>query len=133
MSLKIYNKETQKWETHASSMASSIKVLDVSNNYTSEVKNVETCLSELKNDIKETNKAIKYVFDHGGNGDGSGGGGSILPTLTVLGEKEYTVTTDQTITIEYSFTSNNRGNGIIQLTGGGKVEEKEIAQGKIYT
>lgn len=133
MSFKIYNKESKKWETHASSMASSIKVLDLNNKYTAKIKNVETCLSELKDDITEANKAIKYVFDHGGNGDGSGGGGSYLPTLTVLGEKEYTLTTDQTITIEYSFTSNNRGNGIIQLTGGGKVEEKEIAQGKIYS
>lgn len=132
MSFKIYNESTKKWETHASSMASSIKVLDLNNNYTSETKNVETCLTELKQDIKEANKAIKYVFDHGGNGTG-GGGGSILPTLTVLGDKEYTLTSDQTITIQYSFTSNNRGNGIIQLTGGGNVEEKEIAQGKIYT
>lgn len=133
MSFKIYNNETKKWETHASSMASALKVLDLENKYKTTDKNVESCLSELKEDIKEANKAIKYVFDHGGNGDGSGGGGGLLPILSVLGEKEYTVTTDQTITIEYSFTSNNRGNGMIQLTGGGKVEEKEVAQGKMYT
>lgn len=132
MAFKIYNEKTKKWEVSASTLAKASSVLDLENKFSTENKTVENCLSEIKDDLVEVKKAVKYVYDHGGNGDGGGGGGSLLPTLTVIGDKEYTITTDQKVTIQYSFTSNNRGNGIIQLTGGGNVEEKEISQGRIY-
>ena len=55
MSIKIYNKVNEKWETHSSKMASSSKVLDADNKFKSDSNNVERCLSELKDDINATN------------------------------------------------------------------------------
>ena len=133
MSFKVFNTETNRWEVQSSTMASSIKVLDVTNKYKTENKNVEGCLSELKDDLTDMNEKVNYIYENGTIGGGSGGGGGGYgPTLTIVGEKEYTVTSDEIITIQYSFTSNSRGNGIIHLTFGEKLEEKEIAQGKIY-
>ena len=134
MSLKIYRLDTQKWTIMGSGYAGGIKVLDYENKFRNSNKSVESCLSELKDDLMEAQKAIKYIFDHGGNGEGGGGGGgSYLPILNVLGDLEYTLTTDQELEIRYSFTSPNRGNGVIQLSGHGSIYEKAISQGTIYS
>ena len=133
MSIKIYSKANKKWETHSSKMASSSKVLDVDKKFKDGSNNVERCLSELKDDIGSIRRKVDYVYEHGTIGNGPGGGGSLLPTLTVSGEREYNVTSDEVINISYSFTSNNRGNGNVMLTNGAVIEEKEIAQGRNYT
>ena len=133
MSLKIYRLDTQKWTIMGSGYAGGVKVLDYENKFRNSNKSVESCLSELKDDLMEAQKAIKYIFDHGGNGEGGGGGGSYLPILNVLGDLEYTLTTDQELEIRYSFTSSNRGNGVIQLSGHGSIYEKAISQGTIYS
>ena len=133
MSIKIYNNNTDKWETHSSKMATSSKVLDVENKFKDESDNVERCLSEIKDDINNIEKKVNYIYENGTIGGGSGGGGgSLLPTLTVSGDKEYNVTSDEIITISYSFTSNNKGNGNVMLTNGSVIEEKEVAQGRVY-
>ena len=47
MSIKIYNNNTDKWETHSSKMATSSKVLDVENKFKDESDNVERCLNSF--------------------------------------------------------------------------------------
>lgn len=132
MSFKVFNTETNKWEVQSSTMASSIKVLDVTDKYKTENKNVEGCLSELKDDLADMNKKVDYIYENGTIGGGSGGGGSYGPNLVIVGEREYTVTSDEVLTIQYSFTSNSRGNGIAYLSYAENLQEVEIAQGKTY-
>ncbi|MGU8523343.1 CotH kinase family protein [Clostridium perfringens] len=130
MAIKVYDKNKKKWEIQADNQAVSINVLDIDKKYSVNNKNVESCLSEVKEDIAEINKKVKYIYENGTLG-GSGGGG-VTPTLKIMGDKEYTVTSDEILTIAYSFTSPNRGNGKAILTFGEKIEEVEVAQGRIY-
>lgn len=132
MSIKIYNPATKGWQVQASSMASSITVTDIGKKYKAEIKNVESCLAEVKDEMKEMDKKIDYIYENGTIGGGGGGGGAITPTLEVVGDRQYMVTSDEILSISYSFTSPNRGNGRILLTYGEKIEEREIAQGQIY-
>ena len=61
MSLKIYNKETGRWEKQTSMLATSIEVIDVENKFESETSSVENCLSELKDDFTKVKADIKYI------------------------------------------------------------------------
>lgn len=131
MSFKIYNSETGKWEIHASKIASTIKVLDLDKKFINENSNVESCLSEIKDDMKKLDDKVQYIYENGTIGDPDGGSG-IGPKLTIIGDTEYTVTSDEKITITYSFTSNNKGDGSIKLTGKDNVDFIPISQGYNY-
>lgn len=133
MAFRVYNKDTGTWDVQASKLARAVRVIDTAGKFKTPSKDVEECLMELKDDIHEMSEKVDYVYENGGVGSGGGGGGgSVGPVLHVVGEDEYQVTTDQKITLEYSFTSNNRGDGSIKLSSGGKVEQRGVSQGYTY-
>ena len=55
-SIKTYNPQTGKWEVRGTSQASSVGVMDLSGNFTSD--NVEGCLREVGNRISEQDASI---------------------------------------------------------------------------
>lgn len=135
MSLKIKDKETGKWKKATSMLASSLKVTDFNGNYESE--NVEGCLNEIAEDMNEVKGHIKYIYQNGTIGGGSGGnGGSSVPTITIDGAVDQdgifrsVVKSDEDVIIYYFFNSPNVGNGTVRLASGDKVIEQVIKQGR---
>lgn len=126
MAIKRFNPETNTWEKVATKLAKSVQVLDSEGNF--EQTNVEDCLVEIKSDINELKKDVKYIYNNGTIGGGGGGGGS-RPQITVTSEKTLIVNSDEKITIVYSFTSPNRGNGNLTVSSKGTSETKTIPQG----
>lgn len=133
MSLKIFNEITGKWEKASSLLASSIKVLDTNTNYENE--NVESCLEEIANKMDVIKNDVKYIYENGTIGGGSGGGSS-MPTIVidgVLNEQgihEIVVKSDEVIDIYYFFNSPNAGNGMVELSYGSTIVREAIRQGR---
>ena len=135
MSLKIFNKENNKWEKASSMLASSMKVLDIANNFDRE--NIEGCLAEIAEDISKIEKDVKYIYENGTIGGGSGGGGgSSVPTIKIDGEidaqgiHQRVVKSDEEVEIYYFFNSPNVGTGIVELSNGSTITKEVIKQGR---
>lgn len=134
MSLKIFNKENNKWEKASSMLASSIKVIDTNSNYENE--NVEGCLTEIAENMSTMKKDIKYIYENGTIGGGTGGGGATVPTIKIDGEldaqgvHQRVVKSDEVIDIYYFFNSPNPGNGTVQLNYGSETKTEVIKQGR---
>ena len=122
------------------------KVVDVGNYYESD--NVEGCLQELgdklenfdgesieaigelESKIEDLDDRVTYIEENGG-GTGPGGGGALMPTLTLLGEDNYAIPTDGEVTIYYNFTSPNLGFGTSYVSLNYEtVESEAISQGR---
>ena len=136
MSIKTYNKETQKWEKQASTLASAIKVLDLDGKFKDENSDVESCLSEVKDDISDLKDDVKYIYENGTiNGGNGGGGGSVLPVVTISSPSVnpvYVTSTEQ-VEIQFSFTSPNRGGGTATIICAGKVTKMQVSMNEIYS
>ena len=135
MSLKIYNKENNKWEKAGSLLASSMKVIDTKGHFESE--NVEGCLDEIATDMNLVKKDLKYIYENGTmGGGGGGGGGSSMPTIKIDGEldeqgiHQRVVKSDEVIDIYYFFNSPNAGNGTVELSYGSTIIKETIKQGR---
>lgn len=134
MSLKIYNNENGKWEKSSSLISPSIKVLDTEGKYTSE--NVEGCLNEIAKDISTMKNDIKYIYENGTIGGGTGGGGSAVPTIKIDGELDAqgihtrVVKSDDIVEIYYFFNSPNPGTGTVELNYGSTSIKETIKQGR---
>lgn len=135
MSLKIKDKKQNKWKKATSMLAASHKVIDYDNNFESE--NVEGCLREVAGKMKEMQGHIKYIYQNGTIGGGSGGnGGSSVPTITIDGVADAdgifrkVVKSDEEVVIYYFFNSPNVGNGTVRLANGDQVTEQVIKQGR---
>lgn len=127
MSIKVYNDQKQKWEAHSSTLAGNIKVLDISGKFDTENKNVESCLSEVKDNIVEMNKKVNYVYENGSFGDGPSTGGPIGPKLEIIGgQTEYVVSTTDEITLQVAYSSTNLGSGTITLSDRGKITTRSV-------
>ena len=130
MAIKTYNKKTKKWEPNSSMIAKNIKVLDLDNKYKS--KNVEDCLSEVKDGMSKMKEDITYIYENGtigGGSGGSGGGGAAVPVITINGDTTIIVNSDEKIDIMYTFTSPNPGSGLVTLSNGAEIKRLEIPQG----
>lgn len=128
MSLKIFNKETGQWEVKASTVANGIKIVDLEGNFESE--DVNGALNEISTSLKTLKNDVKYIYENGTIGGGSGGGGASVPVVTIDGNSEYIVNSDEIITIYYYFTSPNPGNGVANLSWGGKVQQISVPQAR---
>lgn len=135
MSLKIKNKRTNKWEKATSMLACSHKVVDYDNNFKGE--NVEDCLKEIADGMKQMQSHIKYIYQNGTIGGGNGpGNGSSVPTITIDGTADSdgvfrkVVKSDEDVVIYYFFNSPNVGNGTVRLANGDTVIEQVIKQGR---
>ncbi|MGL5649241.1 MAG: hypothetical protein ACRDDY_15485, partial [Clostridium sp.] len=134
MSLKIHNNENNKWEKASSLISPSIKVLDAEGNYTSE--NVEGCLKEIAGDISTMKNDIKYIYENGTIGGGTGGGGSSVPVIKIDGEIDEqgihtrVVRSDEVVEIYYFFNSPNPGAGTVELNYGSNTIRETIKQGR---
>ena len=133
MAINIYNPKTKKWEKNSSSLASGIKVVDVANNFVDPTKNVEKCLTELKENIAKVEDDIQYIMENGtGGGGGGGGGGSVFPKLTLDGDSNIKCTTDEIVNLYYFFQSPNYGRGkAFYILNNGEAETIEVSQGKV--
>lgn len=127
MSIKIFNTESGKWEKIATTSAKGVKVTDLEGNY--ESTDVDGCLKEVADTIKQVKSDIRYIYENGTIG-GGGGGGVATPTVTIEGEDTIIVNSDQSIDIYYFFTSPNVGNGTANLSIGNNVTKTSIAQGR---
>lgn len=136
MSIKVFNKETNKWEKQSSVIASSIKVLDVEGKFKDENSDVEGCLSELKDDVSDLKDDVKYIYENGTIGGGSGGGGgSVLPVVTISSPSVnpvYVTSTEQ-VEVQFSFTSPNRGGGTASIICAGKITKMQVSMNQIYS
>lgn len=128
MSLKIYNTTTGLWEKSTTLLASGIKVTDLEGKYESAT--VNGCLVEIDDKFLVMKDAVQYIRDHAGSGGGGGGGGSSVPTVTVEGNKQLVVKSDEILDIYYTFTSPNVGNGTVSLTYGNSITILDISQGR---
>lgn len=126
MAVKIYNPVTGEWEKSSTMLAGGIKVADVQDNFDSE--NIEGCLEELAGDIAKVEKDIKYIYENGTIGGGSGGGSVTDPTVTIDGLTELIVKSDEIIDIFYYFKSPNPGNGKATLSWGSNVTIVDVPQ-----
>lgn len=125
MSIKKFNHVTGEWEKCSTMLAGSIKVVDPEENFESQ--NAEGCLRELKKDLKKAEQDIKYIYQNGTIGGGSGGGTS-SPTVTIDGLSEIIVKSDEIIDIFYYFKSPNPGNGKAHLSWGSNVTVVDAPQ-----
>ncbi len=128
MSIKIYNPEDEKWDKIATLLAKGIEVTDLEGNY--ESTDIDGCLTEIANNLKQIKSDVKYIYENGTIGGGGGGGGVATPTITIEGDKTLIVNSNQSIDIYYFFTSPNVGNGVVNLSNGSKVTKTSIAQGR---
>ena len=88
MSMKYFDHENDQWKKIGTPHAFNVEVEDMGGKFECEEKNVENCLSELKDDVVEMKKNIDYIYENGTLGGGSGGGGSIVPVITLKGENQ---------------------------------------------
>lgn len=132
MSIKIYDNETADWKKIGTPHALNVEVEDMGGKFSCETKNVENCLSEIKDDLGEMKKNIDYIYENGTLGSGGGGGGSVIPTITLKGENQYVVKPDETIDIRFYFSSPNPGNGKAVCTNGDEVTEMTVTKGVEY-
>lgn len=136
MSIKIYNDLTNIWEKQSSMMAASTRVVDVKAKFKKENTNVEACLEEVKDDVNDLVKDVKFIYENGTIGGGGGGnGGSSLPVVTIIAPDTATVyvTSSEVVELKYSFTSPNRGGGTASITAAGKINKVPVSQNTIYT
>lgn len=136
MSMKIYDKESGQWKKQSTMLSSSIKVLDAEGKFKDENSSVERCLSELKDDISDLKDDVKYIYENGPIGDNRPpGGGSVLPVVTITSPSvnPVYVTSKETVTIEFSFTSPNRGGGTAQIICAGKVTKMQVSMNETYS
>lgn len=136
MSIKVFDKETQQWKKHSTTMASSVKTLDTQGKFKDENSNVERSLSELKDNISDLEDDVKYIYENGTIG-GSGGppGGGVLPVVTITSPSVnpvYVTSTEQ-VEIKFSFTSPNRGGGTAQIICNGKITKMQVAMNETYS
>lgn len=125
--MKIYNPETGEWEKVSSTLASTTKVVDADGHFNGE--NVEECLSEIAKNIGTMKKDIKYIYQNGTLGGGTGPGGGAMPKINIIGDTTRIVKSNEKVTIHYNFTSPNPGIGKVYLAVGDKMEERTLNMG----
>ena len=129
MSVKIYNYETEQWETQQSNLATGVRVIDAEGHF--ESNNVEGCLNELANSTDKLKNDVQYIYENGTlGGGGGGGGGASKPQVKLDSPSSITVTTDTEVEIYYFFTSPNVGGGTANLSINNVTTTQSIKQGK---
>lgn len=140
MAIKIWNPQTGKWDIETTRVAKEIEVFDKDNRFNctdDELgnKNVESCLSEMKKNINNLEKDVKYIYENGTMGGGGGGtGGSALPVVTIIEPSinQIMVNSTDKVTIKFKFTSPNRGAGVATLICAGTIKKTAISQSDIF-
>ena len=75
--LRKYNKETKQWEVLSPNYSSDIYVTNPSILQTSgDPKNLDVVLSSINEDITKLKRNVSWLAEHGGGGNGIGGGSS---------------------------------------------------------
>lgn len=128
MSIKVWNEVSKRWESQSTLLASSLKMIDANGNFIS--KDAEGCIQENATKIKKIESDVKYIYENGTIGGGGSGGGGSMPSVTVDGEDQYVVNSDEIIDIYYFFNSPNPGYGTANLSFGSNTKEESIPQGR---
>lgn len=128
MAIKIHDNDTNTWKSVGTNLASEVRVLGLNGKYKGE--NVEECFVEVSDEMQKIKDDVKYIYENGTIGGGSGGGGSSVPVVTIDGDTEIIVNSDEKINIFYYFTSPNPGNGVANLSFGEDITRVEIPQGR---
>ena len=72
--LRKYNKETNKWEVLSPSSSSDIYVTNPSIVSSDTPQNLDSVLTNINNDITKLKRNVSWLAEHGGGGNGIGGG-----------------------------------------------------------
>lgn len=145
MSIKYYNPDIASWVSYTSNYATGIRIIDTDGNYIytdgetgaiTRATTVEDALKMVARDMGTLKERVEWIYENGTIG-GGGGGGSILPNLklitpssTAMAQDFATIdiSTDEPVTVEYTFQSPNIGIGTVYYMVSGDKNFRETAR-----
>ncbi|MBQ8992587.1 MAG: CotH kinase family protein [Turicibacter sp.] len=128
MSIKYYNPELETWISYTSNYATGIRIIDTDGNYIhtdgetgaiTRATTVEDALKMIARNMTTLEERVEWIYENGTIGGGPGGG-SLLPNLKLIepastvDTQDYAsidVSTDEELTVTFSFQSPNIGMG----------------------
>lgn len=114
--VKIYNKDTGRWEVVATSNSKEIEVT----NANVESNNVDGAIGEISKKYDDLKKNVAWIYENGGIGGGGGGGGDVSKGKIVISitQDPYYVSSTDFIVVNYMVEARGTSNFYVTLRRG---------------